>query len=141
MDYVVRAVDVGFGNTKFVSNVAGSDIRCACFPSVAYPTMREPSGQPGYERRKTVAIPINGLFYEVGPEVELAADTFRATQMHDRYTETPEYMALLRGALALADVVNLHRLRSADSARQGGYAGHVSLACCAHAAACRFTRP
>ena len=66
MDYVVRAVDVGFGNTKFVSNVAGSDIRCACFPSVAYPTMREPSGQPGYERRKTVAIPINGLFYEVG---------------------------------------------------------------------------
>jgi plasmid segregation protein ParM len=59
--------------------------------------MREPSTQPGYERRKTVAIPINGLFYEVGPEVELAADTFRATQMHDRYTETPEYMALLRG--------------------------------------------
>ncbi len=101
MDYVVRAVDVGFGNTKYVSNVAGSDIRCASFPSVAYPTMREPSGQPGYERRKTVAIPINGLFYEVGPEVELAADTFRATQMHDRYTETPEYMALLRGALAL----------------------------------------
>jgi plasmid segregation protein ParM len=30
--------------------------------------MREPSVQPGYERRKTVAIPINGLFYEVGPK-------------------------------------------------------------------------
>ena len=101
MDYVVRAVDVGFGNTKYVNNVVGTEIRCANFPSIAYPSMREPSGQPGYERRKTVVIPINGLFYEVGTEVELAADAFRATQMHDGYTETPEYLALLRGALAL----------------------------------------
>ncbi len=101
MEHVVRAVDVGFGNTKYVSSVSGSEIRCASFPSIAYPSMREPSTQPGYERRKTVAIPINGLFYEVGPEVELAADTFRSTQMHDGYIETPEYMALLRGALAM----------------------------------------
>ena len=110
MNYVVRAVDVGFGNTKYISSVAAGDIRCASFPSVAYPTMREPSGQPGYERRKTVAIPINGLFYEVGPDVELAADTFRATQMHDRYTETSEYMALLRGALALMKLPSIDLL-------------------------------
>lgn len=101
MDFIVRAADIGFWNVKYVSNVVGNDIRCGNFASVAYPYMRNPSSQPGYERRKTIAIPINGLFYEVGPEVELAADTFRATQMHDRYTETPEYMALLRGALAL----------------------------------------
>lgn len=101
MDYVVRAVDVGFGATKYVSGVVNGEIRCANFPSIAYPSMREPSAQPGFERRKTVAIPINGLFYEVGPEVDLAANAFRATQMHDRYTETPEYMALLRGALAM----------------------------------------
>ncbi len=104
MELVVRAVDVGFGNTKYISNIAGGDIRCASFPSIAYPSMREASIQPGFERRKTVAIPINGLFYEVGPEVELAADTFRATQMHDRYIETPEYLALLRGALAMMKV-------------------------------------
>ncbi|HQU79866.1 MAG TPA: PRTRC system protein D [Azonexus sp.] len=110
MNYVVRAVDVGFGNTKYISSVAAGDIRCASFPSVAYPTMRDPSGQPGYERRKTVAIPINGLFYEVGPDVELAADTFRATQMHDRYTETSEYMALLRGALALMKLPSIELL-------------------------------
>jgi plasmid segregation protein ParM len=56
------------------------------------------------EKRKTVAIPIDGLFYEVGPEVALAADTFRATQMHDGYISTPEYLALLRGALYLMKV-------------------------------------
>lgn len=101
---IVRAADVGFRNTKYINSITGSDIRCESFPSIAYPSMREPSTQSGFERRKTVSIPINGLFYEVGPEVELAADTFRATQMHDRYIDTPEYMALLRGALAMMKV-------------------------------------
>ena len=104
METIVRAVDVGFGNTKFVTGCINDEIRCVTFPSVAYPSARDLSTVPAAERRKTVAVPINGLFYEVGPEVNLAADTFRATQMHDRYTETPEYAALLRGALNLMKV-------------------------------------
>lgn len=99
MAMIVRAVDVGFGNTKYVIGEMGEEMRCACFPSVAYPSARDLSTVSATERRKTVAVPIDGLFYEVGPDVTLAADTFRATQMHDRYTETPEYLALLRGAL------------------------------------------
>lgn len=110
MDFIIRAVDVGFGNTKYISSVVGGDIRCANFPSIAYPSMRDPASQPGFERRKTVAIPINGLFYEVGPEVALAADAFRAAQMHDRYIETPEYMALLRGALSMMKVTTIDLL-------------------------------
>ncbi|MCE4369739.1 PRTRC system protein D [Xanthomonas hortorum] len=102
MEPIVRAVDVGFGNTKYVSSASGMDVRCASFPSLAYPSARAPSS--GGEKRKTVAIPINGLHYEVGPDIRLAADTFRATQLHDRYTDTPEYLALLRGALALMRV-------------------------------------
>ena len=101
MEMIVRAVDVGFGNTKYVTGCSADGIRCASFPSVAYPSARDLSNAPTTERRKTVAVPIDGLFYEVGPEVNLAADTFRATQMHDRYTDTPEYAALLRGALSL----------------------------------------
>jgi plasmid segregation protein ParM len=104
MEMIVRAVDVGFGNTKYVTGGAGDDIRCACFPSVAYPSARDLSTVPAAERRKTVAVPIDGLFYEVGPEVSLAAESFRATQLHDRYTETPEYAALLRGALGMMKV-------------------------------------
>jgi len=38
MELIVRAVDVGSGNTKFVTAAAGPDIRCASFPSVAYPS-------------------------------------------------------------------------------------------------------
>ena len=109
MEMIVRAVDVGFGNTKYVTAATASDMRCAHFPSVAYPSARDLTVTPAAERRKTVAVPIDGLFYEVGPEVNLAADTFRATQMHDRYTDTPEYAALTRGALSLmkVDVIDL----------------------------------
>lgn len=101
MELIVRAVDVGSGNTKFVTAAAGADIRCANFPSVAYPSSDDSPSWPASERKKTVCIPIGPLFYEVGPDVNLAADTFRAKQLHDEYTETPEYMALLRGALSM----------------------------------------
>lgn len=101
MEPIVRAVDLGFGNTKFITGMAGSEVRCGCIPSLAYPSTRDPASLPAAERRKTLAIPINGLFYEVGPDAALATDNLRATHLHDRYVETPEYLALLRGALAM----------------------------------------
>lgn len=110
MEIIVRAVDVGSGNTKFVTGVVGREIRCASFPSVAYPSSGETPQWPTSERRKTVCIPVGPLFYEVGPDVGLAADTFRAKQLHDEYTESPEYMALLRGALSQMKVQQIDLL-------------------------------
>ena len=104
MEMTVRAVDVGYGNTKYVTGISGDEIRCASFPSLAYPFPRDPSATLGADRRKTVAIPIGGMFYEVGPDVMLAADAFRASQMHDGYIDTPEYLALTRGALRMMKV-------------------------------------
>lgn len=43
MNLIVRAVDVGSGNTKFVTGTADSEIRCTSFPSLAYPSS---NGQP-----------------------------------------------------------------------------------------------
>lgn len=97
-------MDVGYGNTKYVTGVSGDEIRCTSFPSLVYPFPRDPSATLGGDRRKTVAIPIGGMFYEVGPDVMLAADAFRATQIHDSYIDTPEYLALARGALRLTKV-------------------------------------
>ena len=109
---VVRALDVGYGHTKFVTGVGGtkaSDIRCTSFPSRAYPHPRDPTRSLGAEGRKTFAIPIQGLFYEVGPDVMLAADAFRATQIHGDYVDSPQYLALARGALRMMkiDVIDL----------------------------------
>ncbi len=97
---VVRALDVGFGNTKFVTATDGAtSIECSHFPSLAYPSVGDQTHELMGGRRKTVAIPIGDLFYEVGPEVQLAADNFRPNNLNDRYTDTPEYLALMRGAL------------------------------------------
>ena len=110
MEFIVRAVDVGSGNTKFVTGISGADIRCASFPSVAYPSSADTSAMPAAEKRKTVCIPVGSLFYEVGPDIHLAADTFRAKQLHDEYTESPEYTALLRGALSMMKVPHIDLL-------------------------------
>jgi hypothetical protein len=53
MEPVVRALDVGFGHTKFVSSVDGGEVRCAHFPSVAYPTENDETTDPMGSRRKT----------------------------------------------------------------------------------------
>lgn len=99
MQAIVRAIDVGFGYTKLVTGTFGSETRCTSFPSLACLSTRDPSRSLGAERRRTFAIPIKGVFYEVGPDVMLAGDGFRATQLHSRYIDTPEYLALARGAL------------------------------------------
>ncbi|WP_136418267.1 PRTRC system protein D [Herbaspirillum sp. ST 5-3] len=100
MGSIVRAIDVGRGNTKFVGSDDGDDIKYLHFPSEAYPSEAERKGDGLGSRRKTVSIPVDGLFYEVGPDVHLAADVFNAKVLqHDAYFETAEYLALVRGAL------------------------------------------
>ena len=110
MTAVVRAIDVGFGYTKFTTGGTAADIRCASFPSLACLSTRDPSASLGAERRRTFAIPIKGVFYEVGPDVVLAGDGFRATQIHHRYIDTPEYLALARGAMRSMKVEHIDLL-------------------------------
>lgn len=100
MDPIVRAVDVGRGNTKFISAIRNGELRCEMFPSQAHPSEVAVEAEAWGTRRKTVGIPAGGLVYEVGPDVHLAADVFNANVLqHDRYCDTPEYLALLLGAL------------------------------------------
>ena len=61
MNAIVRAIDVGFGYTKFTTGGTAADIRCASFPSVACLSTRDPSASLGAERRRTFAIPIKSV--------------------------------------------------------------------------------
>ncbi len=100
MELVVRAVDVGRGNTKFIADIRDGEAHCAMFPSQAHPSETAYEHEGWGSRRKTASIPVEGLVYEVGPDVHLAADIFNANVLqHDRYAETPEYLALVLGAL------------------------------------------
>lgn len=98
MNAIVRAIDVGRGNTKFTTQTLAGRVECEHFASLAFFSHTDKSSDIG-GRRRTVAVPVQGLFYEVGPDVELAADRFRMRQLHDHYFETPEYRALTAGAL------------------------------------------
>ena len=99
MSIVVRAIDVGFGNTKYVTASAQGQVDCAHFASLAYFGQDEIPVESMGGRRRTVQVPVDGLLYEVGPDVEFAADRFRSRQLHDGYTQTAEYRALATGAL------------------------------------------
>lgn len=107
---VVRAIDVGYGNTKYTTGGERHAVRCAHFPSQAFPSLLDQSRDALGGARKTVAIPLNGLFYEVGPEIALAGNPFRGSHGHDRYSETPEYLALMRGALRYMKVEQIDLL-------------------------------
>jgi plasmid segregation protein ParM len=95
---------------KLVTGVEGDRISCLHFPSNA-PIGDDVGVADAYgPKRKTVSIKIAGLVYEVGPEVHLAAGIFTARQMHDGYCETPEYLALVRGALHFMEVEHIDLL-------------------------------
>jgi plasmid segregation protein ParM len=99
MGPIVRSIDVGYGFTKYIVGETPSGPRCASFPSIACLSTSDPSKAQRAGRLNTWAVPIGGVFYEVGPDVHLAADAFRATQLHEHYVQTPEYLALARGAM------------------------------------------
>jgi len=96
---VVRAVDLGFGNAKFVvDHLVGGEIHCESFPSLAPLAGDQLSGGGGYmERPNTVVIDVDGKRFEVGPGVGLARSTVDPRILHTDYIRTPEYMALMRG--------------------------------------------
>ena len=99
MSIIVRAIDVGFGNTKYVTSSTNGKVECAHFPSLAFYCHNDQATESMGGKRRTVQVPVDGLFYEVGPDVELAADRFRSWQLHDGYTETAEYRAFTAAAL------------------------------------------
>ena len=99
MTVVVRAIDLGFGNTKFITSSANGKIDCSHFPSLAVLAPGEKGVVELVGKRKTVCVPVRGVWYEVGYDVEQAASSFKARPRHERYIETAEYMALTAGAL------------------------------------------
>jgi plasmid segregation protein ParM len=110
MNAVVRSIDVGYGFTKFVVEDTPNGPRCASFPSTACLNTRDTSKTLAAEKLSAWAIPIGDVFYQVGPDVHLVADAFRATQLHEQYICTPEYMALARGAMRAMQVESIDLL-------------------------------
>jgi plasmid segregation protein ParM len=79
-------------------------IDCAHFASIAYDTAHDSSGDGIGSKRRTVCVPVGGIWYEVGPDVALAADGFVGRNHHDDYIRTHEYRAFTAGALHFMEI-------------------------------------
>lgn len=98
---IARAIDVGYGNTKYVvAHPAKAEIQCAMFPSIAPQATSSDVGAGLMSKRNTVQVEVNGVMYEVGRDAELAKDATHGRVLDESYCTTPTHMALLRGAIA-----------------------------------------
>lgn len=79
-------------------------------PSVAYPSSGgSRTGQPAGSLKPS-AFQSGRCSTGPGSRRRPGGDTFDAKQLHDEYTESPEYMALLRGALSMMKVSHIDLL-------------------------------
>lgn len=102
---VIRSVDVGYGMTKYiVEDLPNGSMRCDAIPSLS-PYSPDHDISEGFgSRRRTMKVAVQGVVYEVGKDADLLMSRHGSNRvLHEQYVQTPEYEALLKGALRLMD--------------------------------------
>ena len=98
---LVRAVDVGYANTKFTLglNADGTAIKTDLFPSLAVRLgSRDVKVLPGADKANGCCLIVNDKPFWVGPDVALNASGMEPRPVLDDYSRSDEYLAQLRGA-------------------------------------------
>lgn len=111
---MVRAIDIGYGNTKFVAGHShGMEIQCSIFPSIAsHAAAGANLGGGVFQRRNTVRVSVDDVVYEVGKDARLAQDASYGRALTPDYCLSDAYLALVRGAIFNMDVPNIDLARS-----------------------------
>jgi plasmid segregation protein ParM len=96
---VIRALDVGYGYTKYSKEVDGK-IVYQSFPSIAPRASKmESSDFAMLNQRETSIVAVDGIEYEIGPDSHLLETSESARSMNDQYVFSSQYKALVYGAL------------------------------------------
>lgn len=67
---IIKAVDVGYGNTKYSVLASDKNIQCGIFPSISPQASNGPDLSSGLlQRRNTIVVKVGGVKYEVGKDV------------------------------------------------------------------------
>jgi len=87
---IIRAIDVGYGNTKFtVLRQGPSEIHCGVFPSIAPQASSMPDlAGDLFQRRNTAIVEANGVRFEVGTDAMLAKDASYGRTLDDAFCTT-----------------------------------------------------
>lgn len=107
---IVRAIDVGYGNTKFtLSDIDSKELKCGMFPSVAPVYSIADVDRFGDEKR-TALIEINGITYQVGDDAILGMGSNAARTLDVEFPKRDAYLALARGAMLKMNVPHIDLL-------------------------------
>ena len=101
---VVRAIDIGYGITKFVVDDRGT---CRMFPSLAPLADIHDRLTHFVKARLTQKVWVEDVAYEVGPDTILFSEV---PVLHKDFMDTPQYRALLYGALDAIGVSHIDLL-------------------------------
>jgi plasmid segregation protein ParM len=100
MSEIIRAVDVGYGNVKFVASRTQSNISVKMFPALAPRAVESDLAGDFVRRRETKRVVVNGQGYEVGPDAKLAQRGAEVGRLlREDYCLSDQYRALVYGAL------------------------------------------
>lgn len=99
----VRAIDVGYSNTKFTIGRAMVDgankIQVALFPSLAPEAAKESGGKDVGESADVCLVTVGDHTYAVGPNSYLHAGVLEPRTIDPNYCATDKYKALMLGAM------------------------------------------
>lgn len=97
----VRAIDVGFGNTKYSESYKAGSLVVKMFPSKTPSANGIPSDpKNGMSKHDVKLVSYQGRDYWVGPDVEYKETSANNMLLHDKYIYSDEYQALALGVLS-----------------------------------------
>lgn len=103
-DLCVRAIDVGYGYTKFIKDISPTGkIETGIFPSMAVLSPMEDLSGEFFVQRDTIKIDSGGTVWEVGPDIFDLASKNEVRALHENYISSEQWKVLFLGALAYMD--------------------------------------
>ena len=110
MSSIIRAIDVGYGNTKYTTGHDDNGICCGIMPSLAVKESQRHLTVGLKDKRDTQLVTVNGSKLEVGTDVTTLIDLHQSHPLHSQYSESDAYTALHYGALLKMDVSHIDLL-------------------------------
>lgn len=101
MKKIIRAIDLGYGQTKYTKGHMGSNgIPVGSFPSIAPVQQGNGTIDIGLGQKAHIhTVTVNNIKYHVGKDTPTLIDNRYSSPTHYDYTHTNEYLALNYGAL------------------------------------------
>lgn len=95
----VRAIDLGWGYTKYSKVDENGKVEFAAFPSLAPKSVGMDLSSSILGRRNTVTVKVDGTEYEVGPDSGDLDSNDTTRNLNDMFIFTDQYKAVFFGAL------------------------------------------